>query len=103
MLPNNERVATLIIQGCHSRCAHDGRGHDVRGATLNELHSRRYWTTNGRLEVRRIIYKCVLCHRMRGRVKLQKMAELQVMLEKGVPTISTNTQQIEKWKKELLC
>ena len=42
ILPKEERVATLIIQDCHSRCAHDGRG-----ATLNELHSRGCWITKG--------------------------------------------------------
>ena len=42
ILPKEERVATLIIQDCHSRCAHSGRG-----ATLNELCSRGYWVTNG--------------------------------------------------------
>ena len=35
ILPKEEMVATLIIQDCHSRCAHGGRG-----AALNELCSR---------------------------------------------------------------
>ena len=35
ILPKEERVAKLIIQDCHSRCAHGGIG-----VTLNELRRR---------------------------------------------------------------
>ena len=73
ILPKEERVATLIIQDCHSRCAHVGRG-----ATLNELCSSRNWITNGNSAVQNIIFKCFLCRRLRGRVGMQKMAELPV-------------------------
>ena len=66
-----ERIATLIIQDCHSRCAHGGRG-----AILNGFHSRGYWITNGNSAVRSVIFKYILCHRLRGRVGVQKMAEL---------------------------
>ena len=41
ILPKEEGVAKLVIQGFHSRCANVGRG-----ATLNELCSRGYWITN---------------------------------------------------------
>ena len=34
ILPKGEKVSNLIIQQCHIRCAHGGRG-----ATLNELRS----------------------------------------------------------------
>ena len=73
ILPKEERVATLIIQDCHSRCAHVGRG-----ATLNELCSSRNWITNGNSALPNIIFKCFLCRRLRGRVGMQKMAELLV-------------------------
>ena len=63
ILPKEERVATLIIQDCHSRCAHGGRG-----ATLNELCSRGYWITKVNSAVRSVIFKCVLCRRLRGRI-----------------------------------
>ena len=66
-------VTKLIIQDCHSKCAHGGRG-----ATLNELRSRGYWITNGNSAVQSVIFKCVLCHRIRGRVGVQKMTKLPV-------------------------
>ena len=56
ILLEEERVASLIIQDCHSRCAHAGRG-----STLKELCSRGYWITNGNSAVRRVSFKCVLC------------------------------------------
>ena len=83
ILPKKERVATLIIQDCHSRCAHGGRG-----ATLNELCSRGYWITNGNSAVRSVIFKCVLCRRLRGRVGVQKMAEVPVHILSDSPTFT---------------
>ena len=69
ILPKEERVTTLI-QDCHSRCAHG-----ARWATLDEFHSGGYWT-NGNSAVQSVIFKCILCSRLRGRVALPKMAEL---------------------------
>ena len=68
-MPQEERVTTLI-QDCHSRCAHG-----ARWVTLNEFHSGGYWT-NGNSAVQSVIFKCILCSRLRGRVAVQKMAEL---------------------------
>ena len=41
ILPKGEKVSNLIIQHCHIRYAHGGRG-----VTLNELRSSGYWITS---------------------------------------------------------
>ena len=62
LLPKEERVTLLSMQWCHSKCAHGGRG-----LTLNELRN---------AAVKEMIFHCVQCHRLRGRLVEQKMADL---------------------------
>ena len=73
ILPKGEEVSNLIIQHCHIRCAHGGRG-----ATLNELRSSGYCITSCNAAVRSLLFKCVKCRRPRGRPGEQKMADLPV-------------------------
>ena len=62
ILPKGEKVSNLIIQQCHIRCAHGGRG-----ATLNELRSSGYWITSCNAAVRSLLFKCAKCCRLRSR------------------------------------
>ena len=73
ILPKGEKVSNLIIQQCHIRCVHGGRG-----ATLNELRSSGYWITSCNAAVRSLLFKCMKCRRPRGIPVEQKMAELPV-------------------------
>ena len=68
-----EKVSNQTIQQCHLRCTHGGRG-----ATLNELRSSGYWITSCNVAVRSLLFKCVNCHRLRGRPGEQKAADLPV-------------------------
>ena len=52
ILRKGEKVSNLIIQQCHIRCAHSGRG-----ATLNELRSSGYWITSCNAAVRSLLFK----------------------------------------------
>ena len=70
ILPNNH-VAELIVRWYHYRIEHGGRS-----ATLNEIRSNGYWIVKGNAMVRRVIFKCVNCRRLRGRVAEQKMSDL---------------------------
>ena len=101
-MPQEERVTTLI-QDCHSRCAHG-----ARWATLNEFHSGGYWT-NGNSAVQSVIFKCILCSRLRGRVAVQKLAELPAHIPSDFPPFTycrVNVwvlldQAVQKWSQML--
>ena len=54
LLPKEERVTLLIIQWCHSKCVHGGRG-----LTMNELRSCGYWVICGNAAVKNMIFHCV--------------------------------------------
>ena len=71
LLPKEERVTILIMQWCHSKCVHGGRR-----LTLNELRSCSYWVIRGNAAAKKMIFHCVQCRRLRGRLIEQKMADL---------------------------
>ena len=71
LLPKEERVTLLIMQWCYSKCAHGGRG-----LTLNELSNCGYWVICGNAAVKKMIFHCVQCRRLCGRLIEQKMADL---------------------------
>ena len=71
LLPKEERVTLFIMQWCHSKCAHGGRG-----LTMNELQSCGYWVMCGNAAVKKMIFHCVQCCRLRGRLVEQEMADL---------------------------
>ena len=54
LLPKEERVAILIMQWCHSKLAHGGRG-----LRLNELRSYGYWMIRRNAAVKKMIFHCV--------------------------------------------
>ena len=66
-----KRKKGYIMQWYHSKCAHGGRG-----LTLNELWNCGYWVICGNAAVRKIIFHCVQCCRLCGRLVEQKMADL---------------------------
>ena len=61
----------MILKWCHAKCAHGGRD-----ATLNELRRSGYWVVNGNSAVRSKLFKCIQCRRLRGKLGIQKMANL---------------------------
>ena len=72
MFPKEVKVALLIMQWCHSKCAHG-----ERGLTLNELQTYSYWMICGNAAVKKIIiFHCVQCRRLRGKFVKQKMVNL---------------------------
>ena len=73
LLPKGERVSSLIIQQCHIRCAHGGTDY-----TLNELRSSGYWITSCNAAFKSLLFKCVKCCRLGGRLGEQKMADISV-------------------------
>ena len=71
LLSKEKRVALLIMQWCHSKCALGGRG-----LTLIELRSCGYWVICGNAAVKKMIFHCFKCRMLRGRLIEQKMADL---------------------------
>ena len=71
LLPKQEKVTDLVLKWCHAKCAHGGRG-----ATLNELRRSGYWVINGNSAVQSKLFKCIQCRRLRGKLGIQKMADL---------------------------
>ena len=61
----------MILKWCHAKCAHGGRD-----ATLNELRRSGYWVVNGNSAVWSKLFKCIQCRRLRGKLGIQKMANL---------------------------
>ena len=83
LLPKEESVTLLIVQWCHSKCAHGGRG-----LTLNELRSCGYWVICRNAAVKKMIFHFVQCHRLCGRLAEQKMADLSGCRVAEAPPLS---------------
>ncbi|XP_030828067.1 uncharacterized protein LOC105436445 isoform X1 [Strongylocentrotus purpuratus] len=71
ILPRKCHVTRLLIDDCHSRVNHMGRG-----LTHNELRQRGYWVIGGSSAVSQFISQCVTCRKLRGPLVQQKMSEL---------------------------
>ena len=71
LFPKNGTVTELLIRWCHEKTAH--RGRDI---TLSEIRSNWYWIIDANSKTRQIIFKCVTCRSLHGRLGEQKMANL---------------------------
>ena len=71
LLPKQEKVTDLVLKWCHAKCAHGGRG-----ATLNELRRSGYWVVNGNSAVRIKLSKCIQCRKLKGKLDIEKTADL---------------------------
>ncbi|KAL6479864.1 hypothetical protein MHYP_G00108970 [Metynnis hypsauchen] len=71
ILPRDTVVTRLILDYCHQKTQHQGRGQ-----TLNELRANGYWVVGGSKVVANRIKQCVTCRRARRPTETQKMADL---------------------------
>ncbi|XP_049336637.1 uncharacterized protein LOC125802479 [Astyanax mexicanus] len=71
ILPKDGEVTRLIVDYCHEKTQHQGRGQ-----TLNELRANGYWVLSGSKVVANHIKQCVTCRRARRPTETQKMADL---------------------------
>ena len=71
LLPKKSHVSLAVIRWCHSNVAHGGRG-----LTLNELRRCGFWIVNAKIVTRGVIFRCVPCWKLRGKVGEQKMANI---------------------------
>ena len=79
ILPKESHVSTLLLRHIHERSGHSGRNH-----MLSELR-KRYWVIKGNSVARKVLSKCVMCRRVRGKAGEQKMADLP--LERVLPDL----------------
>ncbi|XP_071795617.1 uncharacterized protein [Asterias amurensis] len=85
-----ERAGTEIIKYVQQSCAltESRVGHFGASSTITELR-RKYWIPRASLLVRSIIARCVPCRRYRGRLQIQKMADLpEERLEPDQPSFT---------------
>ena len=73
ILPKEGIVTQLILDHCHRKTQHQGRGQ-----TLNELRASGYWIIGASKVVAKHIKSCVTCRKVRGRTEEQRMADLPV-------------------------
>ena len=71
VLPRQGHTTRLIIDYCHKKANHQGKG-----LTVNEAASRGYFILRGSKEFENYIRKCVVCRKLRGLRLQQKMADL---------------------------
>ena len=55
--------------------SHETIGHGGRGLTLNNLRKNGIWVVGANAVVRKIIHKCVICRKLRGKFGDQKMSD----------------------------
>ena len=70
LLPRKHEVTNIIVNLCHQKVAHGGRGF-----TLNYLRNSGLRVINGNSVCRRIIFKCVMCRRLKGKLGIQRIAD----------------------------
>ncbi|XP_078495131.1 uncharacterized protein LOC144749905 [Ciona intestinalis] len=71
IIPKRSHVAKLLVRHFHESVNHMGRT-----TTHNSIRQNGFWIVNGSSSVAHYISECVLCKRLRGRVEVQKMADL---------------------------
>lgn len=73
ILPKEGIVTKLILDHCHKKTQHQGRGQ-----TLNEFRASGYWVISASKVVAKHIKCCVTCRKVRGPTEEQHMADLPV-------------------------
>ena len=70
ILPKSHHVVDLIIRHTHEKNGHVGREHVL------SLLREKYWIVRGRVAVRRVLGRCIICKQLNARCGQQKMADL---------------------------
>lgn len=73
IIPGHNYVASLLIRHYHEQTRHQGRLF-----TEGAIRTAGLWIMGGKKKVSSIIYRCVICRRLRGDFQTQKMADLPI-------------------------
>ncbi|KAK0132209.1 hypothetical protein N1851_032999 [Merluccius polli] len=79
ILPNDSHISILLTRHVHERSGHSGRNH-----MLSELR-KIYWIIKANSVARKVLSRCVMCRRVRGKAGEQKMADLP--MERSLPDL----------------
>ena len=71
LLPKKHQVIDMIIIWKHEKVAYGGRGY-----TVNFLRNFGFWVINANLACRSVIFECVICRKLLGKLGVQKMTDL---------------------------
>lgn len=71
LIPGKHYVATLFIRHHHFRVQHQGR-HFTEGA----VRASGLWIVGAKRAISSVVFKCVVCRRLRGKLEQQQMADL---------------------------
>lgn len=94
ILPNKHHVSTLLIRFYHDSVRHIGR-HFTEGA----LRKNGIWMLNAKCKVSLFIHKCVTCRKLRGKLELQKIADLPSdRITHGPPFTTVEVDTFGPWK-----
>ena len=72
VLPKTSNITEAVVV----IWSHETIGHGGRGLTLNNLRKNGIWVLGANAVVRKIIHKCVICRKLRGKFGDQKMSDL---------------------------
>lgn len=70
IIPKDLHVTNLILQNIHEKTGHSGRNHMT--STLQQ----KYWIPGAKSAIRKMLAKCVICHRLHSSTGKQIMADL---------------------------
>lgn len=71
IIPGRHHIATLIVRHHHEKVQHQGR-HFTEGA----IRAAGLWIIGAKRHVSSVIYKCVTCRKLRGKMQCQIVADL---------------------------
>lgn len=71
IIPGRHHLATLLVRHYHKAVKHQGR-HFTEGA----IRAAGFWLVGARRCITSMLFKCVICRRLRGNTELQHMADL---------------------------
>lgn len=71
LIPGKHHLAVLLIRHHHEQVKHQGR-HFTEGA----VRGSGLWIVGAKRAINSLIYKCVTCRKLRGRLEQQQMADL---------------------------
>ena len=71
LIPKNSKATRALIRWHHRRTEHRGKH-----TTIGRLREVGFWIVNGSREVGSVVFKCVRCRWLRGKLNGQKMADL---------------------------
>lgn len=71
LIPGKHHITQLIIKHCHGKVHHQGR-HFTEGA----VRAAGFWIVGAKRAVSSVIFNCVICRRLRGKMQDQIMSDL---------------------------